>query len=80
MARKVRLRKVGGSVSATLPKELADRYHLQPGDTVHVRETAEGLLITPYDPTFQKALAVYERGSRRYRNALRELAGLEPEG
>ena len=34
-----------------------------------------GLLLTPYNPVFEQALAVYERGSKKYRNALRELAG-----
>ena len=48
--------------------------HLEAGDTVHVVETAEGLLITPYDPGFAAALAVYERGARKYRNALHELS------
>jgi antitoxin MazE len=79
MVKPIKLRKVGGSVSATLPKEMADRLHLKPGDTVHVRETDDGLLISPYDQGFEQHLAVYERGSSKYRNALRELAGLESE-
>jgi len=77
--KQVKLRQAGGSVSATLPKEMADRLHLQSGDQVYVIETEKGLLITPYDPVFEKALAVYERGSKKYRNALRELADGEPE-
>ena len=39
-----------------------------------VVETEDGLLITPYDPAFAKAMSAYERGARKYRNALRELA------
>jgi putative addiction module antidote len=74
MVRKVTLRKMGGSVGATLPKDMADRLHVQAGDEVFVVETEEGVLLTPYDPDFQKAMKAYERTASKYRNALRELA------
>jgi len=74
MVRSVKLRKMGGSVGATLPKDLADRLHLDAGDEVFVVATEDGLLITPYDPTFAKAMAAYRRGARKYRNALRTLS------
>lgn len=77
MAKTVRtqtLKKIGGSVATVLPKTMLERFHLEAGDTVHVVETSEGLLITPYDPGFAAALAVYERGARKYRNALHELS------
>lgn len=69
----VKLQKLGGSVAAVLPKPLLDRLHLAAGDEVHVVETADGLLITPFDPDFAEAMAIYERGTRTYRNAVREL-------
>lgn len=69
----VKLQKLGGSVAAVLPKPLLDRLHLAAGDEVHVIETADGLLITPFDPDFEDAMAVHERGARKYRNALRQL-------
>jgi antitoxin MazE len=72
--RSVTLRKMGGSIGTTLPKDLADRLHLDAGDQVFVVPTERGLLITPYDPTFEKAMAAYRRGAKKYRNALRELA------
>ena len=74
MVKKVTLRKMGGSVGATLPKDMADRLHIAPGDEVFVVETENGILITPYDPHFQKAMTAYERTAGKYRNALRELA------
>jgi len=73
MVRKVTLRQMGGSVGATLPKDIADRMHVEAGDEVFIIETERGVLITPYDPTFEKAMAAYQRGARKYRNALREL-------
>lgn len=69
----VKLQKLGGSVAAVIPKAMLDRLHLAAGDEVHIVETREGLLITPFDPDFDEAMAIYERGARSYRNAVREL-------
>jgi antitoxin MazE len=74
MVKKITLRQVGGSIGATLPKDMADRLHVRPGDEVFVVETEHGILLTPYDPTFDQAMAAYERTASKYRNALRELA------
>ncbi len=74
MTHEIRLRRTGGSVTATLPKELVARYHLEPGDEMMAVETADGILLTPYDPDLAESLAVARRGARKYRNALRELA------
>lgn len=73
MQKTVSLKQLGGSVAVVLPKAILDRFHLAAGDAVHVIETEEGLLVTPFDPDFEEAMTVYERGARRYRNALREL-------
>lgn len=74
MVRKVVLRKMGGSIGATIPKEMADLYRLNQGDEVFVLETERGILLTPYDPNFEKAMILYEKGIKEYRNALDELA------
>lgn len=74
MVRKVTLRQVGGSIGATLPKDMADRLHVGAGDEVFVIETQQCILITPYDPTFDRAMAAYKRTAAKYRNALRELS------
>ena len=74
MVRKITLRQVGGSIGATLPKDMADRLNVRPGDEVFVVETERGILITPYDPTFEQAMAAYRRTATKYRNALRELS------
>jgi len=65
---------MGGSVGATLPKDIADRLHVEAGDEVFMIETDSGVLLTPYDPVFDKAVAAFRRGAKKYRNALRELA------
>jgi putative addiction module antidote len=74
MVRRQTLKKVGGSVATILPKSMLDRFHLEAGDEVTVVETADGLLVTPYDPDFADAMKAYERGAGKYRNALRQLA------
>ena len=74
MVREVKLRQAGGSVSATLPKDMADRLHLEPGDRVLALETEQGILITPYDPETERALSAAAKAAKKYRNALRELA------
>lgn len=74
MVRKITLRQVGGSIGATLPKDMAERLHLDVGDEVFVVETEQGILITPYDPAFEASMAAYKRTASKYRNALRELA------
>ena len=74
MLKEMTVRQAGGSLTVTLPKDMADRLNLKAHDRVFAIETPEGVLLTPYDPEFARAREVYERGARKYRNALRELA------
>lgn len=74
MGRKIKMRKAGGSVSATIPRDLAERYRIEPGDEMTAIPTAEGILLTPYDKDFTEAMAAYEQIAKKYRNAFRELA------
>ncbi len=74
MTRQLTLRQVGGSIGATLPKDMAERLQLGPGDRILAVETDRGILLTPYDPGTERALAIATRVARKYRNALRELA------
>lgn len=73
MVRELTLRQAGGSIGATLPKDMAERLHLSAGDKVLAIETEDGILLTPYDQTTERALAIATRAAKKYRNALREL-------
>ena len=74
MAKETTLRRYGGSLGTTFPKAMTDRLNLQAGDTVFVIETEHGIMVTPFDPDFQRVMDAEERASKRYQNALRELA------
>lgn len=74
MAKETKIRAIGNSSGTTIPKEMLERYRLAAGDRVHLIETDEGILITPFDPLFSEAMEIYDEGARKYRNAMRELA------
>ena len=74
MTKEVTLRQAGGSVSATLPKDMAGRLRLEPGDRILAVETDRGILLTPYDPEAERALKIAAKAAKKHRNALRELA------
>lgn len=74
MVKELTLRQAGGSIGATLPKDMAERLHLSAGDRVLAIETDRGILLTPYDPSTERALALAARAAKKYRSALRELA------
>lgn len=72
--KKITLRKLGGSIGASLPKEMIDRLHLDAGDEMYAIEKDGGVFLVPHDPAFEEAVGAYAAGARKYRNALRELA------
>ena len=74
MARTITLRRVGGSIGTTLPKEMVDRLDLAAGDRVLAVETERGILLTPYTEELEAELAATRRAAKRYRAALHELA------
>lgn len=74
MVTRVTLRKIGGSIGATFPKEITDSLNVVAGDTLTVVRTERGILLTPYDPVFEEGMRAFEEVNKQYRNALRELA------
>ena len=65
---------IGNSTGVILPKEVATRLKVKKGDSVFLTETPDGYTVTPYDPEFERIMTSAKKMSRRYRNALRELA------
>lgn len=74
MVKEIKLRKAGGSVTATLPREMVERLQVGPGDRMFAIETDAGVLLTPYDPDFHDAMRAFASVRRQYRNTLKKLA------
>ena len=71
----LKLRKVGNSVGLVLPREALARLNVSEGDEVYLTDAPEGgFRITANRPDFAEKMRVAEGLSRRYRNALAELA------
>jgi hypothetical protein len=47
---------------------------VEEGDTIYVTQTPDGVQLTAYDPEFEQVMQAAEDVTRRYRNALGELA------
>jgi len=71
---KTAVRRVGNSLGVTLPKTVVENFSLNEGDELHLIETNEGIMLTPFDPQFAEWAKIYEKANRRYRNTLRALA------
>ena len=74
MTDKITLRKIGGSIGATFPKDIIDDLRVKAGDQLTVVRTDRGILLTPFDPVFERAMQAYQEFNAEFRNALRELA------
>ncbi|AKV67701.1 MULTISPECIES: AbrB/MazE/SpoVT family DNA-binding domain-containing protein [Microcystis] len=71
---KLKICKIGNSLGASFPKEVLDKLQVGEGDTIYVTETPDGVQLTTYDPEFEQIMKAASQVTRRYRNALRELA------
>jgi antitoxin MazE len=71
---KTSVRRVGNSLGITLPKTIVDNYHLTEGDELHLVETEEGVVLTPFNPKFAEWAKAYERTNRKYKDVLKALA------
>jgi putative addiction module antidote len=71
---KTAVRRVGNSLGVTLPKTVVDNYSLTEGDELHLIETEEGIMLTPFNPQFADWAKSYEKANKRYRNTLKALA------
>jgi len=74
MTIELKVRRVGNSLGVVLPKEALTRLNVDDGDQLYITEAPDGFRITAADPEFAKQMQAAEKGMKRYRNALRELA------
>ncbi|QOY92325.1 AbrB/MazE/SpoVT family DNA-binding domain-containing protein [Paludibaculum fermentans] len=70
----LKLTAIGTSSGVVIPKEMLSRLKVKKGDTLYAVETAEGYLLTPYDPAIDEQLQAGEQFMREYRDTFKALA------
>jgi putative addiction module antidote len=71
---KLKLTAVGTSTGVVIPKEMLQRMKVARGDFLHVSETAEGYLVTPYDPAVAEQVEAGREFMREFRDTFKALA------
>jgi len=67
----LKLTQIGNSLGVVLPKELLAKLKVGKGDSLFVTDAAQGVTLTPYDPEFERQIAVARQISRKRRDVLR---------
>lgn len=70
----LKLTAVGTSTGVVIPKEMLQRMKVERGDTLHVVETPDGYLITPYDPAIAAQVEAGRAFMNEYRDTFKALA------
>ena len=70
----LKLTAIGTSTGAVIPKEMLTRLKVEKGDTLFAIETAEGYLLTPFDPGIDKQLEAGRQFIKQYRDTFKALA------
>jgi len=70
MTKKLRVRKIGGGLGVSLPKDLG----FEEGDELYAIRTADGLHLTLLDPDFEQAMQAASDFTKRYPNLMKTLA------
>jgi len=70
----LKLTAVGTSTGVVIPKEMLNRMKVARGDALHVVETPEGYLLTPFDPAIAAQVEAGRAFMKQYRDAFKILA------
>ena len=70
----LKLTQIGNSVGVILPKEALARMKLQKGETVFLTESADGFILTPYNPALEEEITAGPEFMREYRDTFHQLA------
>jgi len=70
----LKLTAVGTSTGVVIPKEMLNRMKVSRGDKLHVVETPEGYLLTPYDPAIAAQVESGRAFMKEYRETFKVLA------
>ena len=70
----LKLTAVGTSTGVVIPKEMLAHLRVERGDSLHVVETPEGYLLTPFDPAIEVQLQAGREFMKEYRDTFKVLA------
>ncbi len=70
----LKLTAIGTSTGVVIPKELLTRMKVARGDLLHVVETPDGMLLTPYDPAVAAQVDEGRAFMKAYRDTFKALA------
>jgi putative addiction module antidote len=71
----LKLRRVGTSTGTVLPKEMLARLRVGSGETIYATEAPDGSFrLTPYNPDFERQMALAEDIMREDRDILHALS------
>jgi putative addiction module antidote len=71
----LKLRKVGNSLTVTVPVSVAAAMKVAEGDALYLTELPDGgFRMTPHDPELVKQMQAIEGLTKRYRNTLKALS------
>ena len=65
---------VGTSTGVIIPKQMLNRMKVTRGDTLHVVETPDGYLMTPFDPAIAAQIEAGREFMKEYRDTFKILA------
>ena len=74
MAATLKLTAIGTSTGVVIPKEMLNRMKVERGDALHVIETPEGYLLTPYDPKVAEQIEAGREFMKDNRDVFKALA------
>lgn len=70
----LKVTQIGNSLGVILPREVLARLKLQKGDVVHLTESPDGVVMTPYDPQLDEQLRLGREFMHEFRDTFRQLA------
>jgi putative addiction module antidote len=74
MAATLKLTAIGTSTGVVIPKEMLNRMKVERGDALHVIETPDGYLLTPYDPEVAEQVEAGREFMKDNRDVFKALA------
>jgi len=72
---KIEPKRIGNSTGFIIPRDVVIRLGIEQGRSFYLTETADGgVLITPYDPEFEKTMSIVDEIMDEYKDTLKALA------